>query len=41
MKVTISHIKADIGSLPGHTTVFAPVVEEVGSYVKKNGENLI
>ncbi|MFG1449477.1 MAG: fructose-1,6-bisphosphate aldolase/phosphatase [Thermoplasmataceae archaeon] len=41
MKTTISHIKADIGSLPGHTTVFAPVVEEVRSYIKKNGESLI
>ena len=41
MKVTISHIKADIGSLPGHTTVYGPVVDEVGSYVKKNGEGLI
>lgn len=41
MKVTISHIKADIGSLPGHTTVFGPVVDEVRRHVKENGKNLI
>ena len=26
MKTTISHIKADIGSLPGHTTVYQPPI---------------
>lgn len=41
MKVTISHIKADIGSLPGHTTVHPEVMEEVRSYVKKNGQGLL
>ncbi|AAT43392.1 fructose-1,6-bisphosphate aldolase/phosphatase [Picrophilus oshimae] len=41
MKVTISHIKADIGSLPGHTTVFEPVVDAVEDYIKSNGKNII
>lgn len=41
MKVTISHIKADIGSLPGHTVVFQPVVDEVRTFVKENGKSLI
>ncbi len=41
MKTTISHIKADIGSLPGHTVVFPPVVEEVKRFVKENSRNLL
>lgn len=41
MKVTISHIKADIGSLPGHSTVFKPVVDEVEGYVKEHGSSLL
>ncbi|MCL4314600.1 MAG: fructose-1,6-bisphosphatase [Candidatus Thermoplasmatota archaeon] len=41
MKTTISHIKADIGSLPGHTTVYEPVVQEVQKYVSKHSEGLI
>ncbi len=41
MKATISHIKADIGSLPGHTTVYEPVVETVRKYVKDHGESLL
>ncbi len=41
MKVTISHIKADIGSLPGHTTVFEPVVKEVENYIKEKGASLL
>jgi len=41
MKTTISHIKADIGSLPGHTVVYQPVVDEVENYVKNHSEGLI
>ncbi len=41
MKTTISHIKADIGSLPGHTTVYEPVVKEVEKYVKDHSEGLL
>ncbi len=41
MKTTISHIKADIGSLPGHTVVYEPVVNAVDKYIKENGESLI
>ncbi len=37
MKATISHIKADIGSLPGHSIVYKPVVDEVEKYVKEKG----
>ncbi|MCL4328826.1 MAG: fructose-1,6-bisphosphatase [Candidatus Thermoplasmatota archaeon] len=41
MKATISHIKADIGSLPGHTTVYAPVEEEVRKFVSDNSRGLL
>ena len=41
MKTTISHIKADIGSLPGHTTVYQPVVDAVDNYVRSNSNGLI
>lgn len=40
-KITITHIKADIGSLPGHTTVFGPVREELERYVKENSVDLV
>ncbi len=41
MKVTISHIKADIGSLPGHTTVHQDVMDEVRNHVKSKGSSLL
>ena len=41
MKVTLSHIKADIGSLPGHTTVHEDVVNQVRSHVKDHGKGII
>lgn len=41
MKVTISHIKADIGSLPGHTTVHPDVLNEVKNYVENNGKKIL
>ena len=40
-KVTISHIKADIGSLPGHSAVYGPVLETVEKYVKNNSSGLL
>ncbi len=41
MKTTITHIKADIGSLPGHTTVHEDVVAAVKKHVKEQGEGII
>jgi fructose 1,6-bisphosphate aldolase/phosphatase len=41
MKVTLSHIKADIGSLPGHTTVHEDVVNQVKNHVKDHGKGII
>lgn len=40
-KTTISHIKADIGSLPGHSVVFKPVEDEVRNHVKEYGKSLL
>ncbi len=40
-KVTISHIKADIGSLPGHSTVYGPVEEEVRNYVSSHSSSIL
>lgn len=40
-KMTISHIKADIGSLPGHTTVFGPVRDELEKYIRENSKGLV
>lgn len=41
MKITISVIKADIGSIGGHIAPSREVFEEVRSYVRVNGEDLI
>lgn len=41
MKVTLSHIKADIGSLPGHTTVHSKVIEEVTKFVTDHSKGVI
>ena len=41
MKTTISHIKADIGSLPGHSSVYEPVVQEVGKFIREHGNGLL
>lgn len=41
MKTTLSHIKADIGSLPGHTTVHEDVVNAVRNHIKENGKGII
>jgi fructose 1,6-bisphosphate aldolase/phosphatase len=40
-KVTISHIKADIGSLPGHSTVYGPVEEEVRNFVSSHSSSIL
>ncbi len=40
-KTTISHIKADIGSLPGHTAVFKPVEDAVKNHVAEHGKSLL
>lgn len=41
MKVTISHIKADIGSLPGHSIVDEKVMARIQEYIEDHGKNLI
>ncbi|PYB67608.1 fructose 1,6-bisphosphatase [Thermoplasma sp. Kam2015] len=41
MKVTISHIKADIGSLPGHSIVDEKVMSKIQDYIEDHGKNLI
>lgn len=41
MKVTVSVLKADIGSIGGHITPSRALVEEVKNFVSKNGKNLI
>ncbi|MCL5439614.1 MAG: fructose-1,6-bisphosphatase, partial [Candidatus Thermoplasmatota archaeon] len=38
---TISHIKADIGSLPGHSTVYGPVEEEVRNFVSSHSSSIL
>lgn len=40
-KTTISHIKADIGSLPGHSSVYKPVEDEVRNFVMAHGDTLL
>ncbi|MCL4344858.1 MAG: fructose-1,6-bisphosphatase [Candidatus Thermoplasmatota archaeon] len=41
MKTTLSHIKADIGSLPGHTTVHEDVEKTVRKHIIENGKGII
>ena len=41
MKVTLTHIKADIGSLPGHTTVHEDVLNEVKRFLKEQSKGVI
>ncbi len=40
-KITISHIKADIGSLPGHSTVYKPVEDKLRDFVSENSRSLL
>lgn len=41
MKITLSVIKADIGSIGGHERPSQAVVEAVKDYVRKNSSNLV
>ncbi|MGP6207007.1 fructose-1,6-bisphosphate aldolase/phosphatase [Cuniculiplasma sp. SKW3] len=41
MKTTLSHIKADIGSLPGHTTVHPDVENTVRKHINEHGKGII
>ncbi len=41
MKVTVTHIKADIGSLPGHTTVHEDVLNEVKRFLKEQSKGVL
>jgi len=41
MKITLSIIKADIGSIGGHIKPSQKVFEAVGNYIKKKGKGLI
>jgi len=41
MKITLSAIKADIGSIGGHITPSKALVNEVKNFVRENGKNLI
>lgn len=41
MKITLSILKADIGSIGGHITPSQALVNEVKNFVQENGKNLI
>jgi fructose 1,6-bisphosphate aldolase/phosphatase len=41
MKITLSILKADIGSIGGHITPSQALFDEVNKFVKENGKNLI
>jgi fructose 1,6-bisphosphate aldolase/phosphatase len=41
MKITLSVLKADIGSIGGHIQPSRALVEEVKNFVKNNGKNLL
>jgi len=41
MKITLSVLKADIGSIGGHITPSQALVNEVKNFVQENGKNLI
>jgi len=41
MKITLSVIKADIGSIGGHITPSQALLDEVKNFVQENGKNLI
>jgi len=41
MKITLSVLKADIGSIGGHITPSQALLDEVKNFVRKNGKNLI
>ncbi len=41
MKITLSVIKADIGSIGGHITPCQALLDEFKNFVKENGKNLV
>lgn len=41
MKITLSVLKADIGSIGGHITPSQAIINEVKNFVQENGKNLI
>ena len=41
MKVTLSVLKADIGSIGGHITPSQALIKEVRSFVKEKGKGLL
>lgn len=41
MKITLSVLKADIGSIGGHITPSKALINEVKNHVEKNGKNLL
>ncbi len=41
MKITLSILKADIGSIGGHITPSQALFDEVKNFVKENGKNLL
>jgi fructose 1,6-bisphosphate aldolase/phosphatase len=41
MKITLSVLKADIGSIGGHITPSQALFDEVNNFVKENGKNLL
>ncbi len=41
MKITLSVLKADIGSIGGHIVPSQAVINEVRNYIQENGKNLI
>ena len=41
MKITLSVLKADIGSIGGHITPSRALVEEIQNFVQENGKDLL
>jgi fructose 1,6-bisphosphate aldolase/phosphatase len=41
MKITLSVLKADIGSIGGHITPSQALLNEVTNFVQENGKNLL
>ena len=41
MKITLSVLKADIGSIGGHITPSKALVNEVKNFIQENGKDII
>lgn len=41
MKITVSAMKADVGSIGGHSAPSPALMETVGTYVRKGGGSLL